>query len=164
MQKNKLILQNGAGFTLLELLVVIAIIGILASVILIAVGTARVKARDAKRAGDMRQMVTALDQYYIQNGTYPTGTLAVDPNGGLLSDPATLDSVVEALIPNYLPFIPQAPIPADESCENASGRGGNNYWYEADITGSTYTMTFCLGKNTESWQAGTRFMTPSGVQ
>ncbi len=60
------------GFTLIELLVVIAIIGLLSSVVIASLNTARAKGRDAKRLSDVRQTKTALELYFDQNGFYPT--------------------------------------------------------------------------------------------
>ncbi len=64
------------GFTLIELLVVIAIIGILSSVVLASLNTARLKSRDARRISDIKQLQIALVLYADSNaGAYPT-TLA----------------------------------------------------------------------------------------
>lgn len=60
------------GFTLIELLVVIAIIGILASIVVVSLSSARGKARDARRVSDVRSVQKALEFYYNANAEYPT--------------------------------------------------------------------------------------------
>ncbi|MBU1289742.1 type II secretion system GspH family protein [Patescibacteria group bacterium] len=67
-------LKNKKGFTLIELLVVIAIIGILASIVLVSINSARKKSRDATRLSDMRQIILGLNLYYDSNGVYPGNT------------------------------------------------------------------------------------------
>lgn len=64
--------KNKKGFTLIELLVVIAIIGILASVVLASLNSARKKSRDARRVADIKQLQLALEMYFDVNSAYPT--------------------------------------------------------------------------------------------
>ncbi|OGG53489.1 hypothetical protein A3H16_01780 [Candidatus Kaiserbacteria bacterium RIFCSPLOWO2_12_FULL_53_8] len=59
------------GFTLIELLVVIAIIGILSSIVLASLNSARKKGRDARRISDIKQMQLALELSYDAAATYP---------------------------------------------------------------------------------------------
>ncbi len=63
--------QNTKGFTLIELLVVIAIIGVLATIVLSSLRSARTKAMDAKRASAIKQIQNALEMYNIDHGGYP---------------------------------------------------------------------------------------------
>ena len=65
--------QGNKGFTLIELLVVIAIIGILSSIVLVSLTTARSKARDSRRIVDLKTIQLALAEYYSDNLKYPTG-------------------------------------------------------------------------------------------
>lgn len=66
------------GFTLIELLVVIAIIGVLATIVISSLGSARKKAKDAKTITEVRTLKTALELYYIDHNAYPLIPIA-DP-------------------------------------------------------------------------------------
>ncbi len=56
--------MNKKGFTLIELLVVVAIIGLLSTLAVVALSTAREKTRDSKRLSDLRNIQTALELHY----------------------------------------------------------------------------------------------------
>lgn len=72
------------GFTLIELLVVIAIIGILSSVVLASLNTARDKGTDAKIQSEIRSIQVNAEIYYDNNGnSYGT---AADCNTGIFAN------------------------------------------------------------------------------
>jgi len=73
------------GFTLIELLVVIAIIGLLSTMAVVSLNSARAKARDAKRLNDVKQMANILS---IQ-ATEGTGKVALE---GCTADGANVTS------------------------------------------------------------------------
>lgn len=65
-------LQRKKGFTLIELLIVFVIMSLLTGLGIGAFMTSRLRARDAKRKGDLENIVRALELYYNDYGAYPT--------------------------------------------------------------------------------------------
>ena len=137
---TKLRNKEQKGFTLIELLVVIAIIGLLASVVLLALNSARQKSRDAKRLADVRQIASALELYFNDNSTYP-GAMA-------------------SLTPTYMTSLPTYPGPTDTPCV----AGNATYAYTQLTSGSTYQLVFCVSATTGGLGAGTHTLSQGGIQ
>lgn len=114
-----MITRNQRGFTLIELLVVIAIIGILSSVVLASLNSARTKARDARRVADIKQIQVALELYFDANSEYPDAlaALASDYIAAVPTDPSsTAGSIVNYPYDNYTNSSRGACVTATGSC------------------------------------------------
>ena len=119
MTKNK-----QKGFTLIELLVVIAIIGVLSSVVLASLNTARQKSRDATRIATLKQIQLALELYYDENRAYP----------------AVLD-VASLVTPGYISTIPKDPLNSGVYVYSYAGldTGCSSYHLSATLESGTHS-------------------------
>ena len=146
--------QNQKGFTLIELLVVIAIIGLLSTLSIVALNSARAKSRDARRMADIANIRNALEMYYSDNNAYPASPTVVQ--GGSIVGSST-----------YMAIIPSAPTPFDNNTGAACTTANNTYTYTGTVlngvTNGSYTLTYCLGGKTGTAKAGVNTSTPSGI-
>lgn len=108
-------IDSKKGFTLIELLVVIAIIGILASVVLASLNSARGKARDAKRMADLKQIQIALELFRSDNGAYPNTGSVWWGNCSTFGSYGTTGSggYIPNLAPTYITTLPLDPKPIE---------------------------------------------------
>lgn len=155
------------GFTLVELLVVIAIIGLLSTVAVVSLNSARTKSRDAKRVADIKQIQTALELFFNDNTRYPqednaaaigTGAKTVLTTSGFVAGGAT----------TYMGLIPRDPsfttAAAVVTCPAATA-GVCDYTYEADgATATTYKLNFYLEGTTAGLDKGLKCATQDGIK
>ncbi len=140
--------MNKRGFTLIELLVVIAIIGLLSTLSVVALGSAREKARDSKRLSDIKQVQTALELYYTDNGSYPTGTALTLGSDASACLNAASGFTATACTDAYMGLVPADP-------------GDGTYVYNSD--GTTYTIVTSLEGAAGGLDAGSITASPSGI-
>jgi prepilin-type N-terminal cleavage/methylation domain-containing protein len=152
MARSIIIQQNKRGFTLIELLVVIAIIGLLSTMSVLALNQARARARDAKRLSDVKQIQTALELYYNEEGQYPVATL-VDPGDVISSSAGNI----------YLASVPTPPTPVDgNTCPTLQPK--YTYTKTAGGTGGSYTINYCLGATINTVTGNTlQTASPAGI-
>ena len=120
--------HRSAGFTLIELLVVIAIIGLLASIVLVSLNSARAKARDVRRMSNLKQLQLVLEMYFDSNNAYPStggSYWGVCVNGGS-RDTSGANAYIPGVTPDYISVLPVDPL------DNRTGWSG--YHYRSDST------------------------------
>lgn len=117
--------RNQKGFTLIELLIVVAIIGLLATLAIVSLNTARQKANDTKRVADLKSMQTALELYWNGEGGGAYPDLDVSGTSEDWTD-------FETDLSTYLPALPTDPT------------SGGEYHYYFTAGGTEYVLMSTL--------------------
>lgn len=140
------------GFTLLEILIVVAVFGLLATLAVLSLNSARASLRDAQRLSDVSVLRAGLSQYWLEKATYPvsdgvelglpgSNTDILSTNGFVSRDDATT--------PIYLQRVPVGP------------RGGEYYRYRGDANG--FSIRFVTETETDLGPANVYYAHASGI-
>ncbi len=141
------------GFTLVELLVVIAIIGVLSTVVLASLSTARTKGSDAAIQSDLQTIQTQAELFYYSHGnSYGTQNFvsgsasSCNAAGSMFADPTIARALANA--------------------DSANGAGND---VDCEANGSSYTVAaefstgagyFCVDSSGSATIHGTAMIQP----
>lgn len=107
------------GFTLIEIMVVILILGLLATIVVQSLRGSVDKAKRTKAEADISSLKTALDRYYLDNGSYPTTDQGLQ---ALISAPTSGQIPTNYEQGGYIERVPPDP-------------WGHGYFYQSDGNG-----------------------------
>jgi prepilin-type N-terminal cleavage/methylation domain-containing protein len=122
--------KRSAGFTIVEMLIVIVVVAILTSLIGVAAGDSRKRARDTERVTDIDTLYSRLEEFRNDYGGYPnTFTASTFPslNPEVLKDPSGQSIVINSPVANQF---------AAQAVANPTA-GGASYIYTPYPTGCT---------------------------
>jgi type IV pilus assembly protein PilA len=138
--------RDDEGFTLIELLVVVVIIGVLVAIAVPVYLNYRQGAADKSAQSDVRGAISAVEQYYTDNGNkYPPASLTGDNTAGAtpsfdvgaqkvtLSDKTKMGLVVAS-----------ATATSYKLCATNSGGSGKWYVYDSSVGGSVKASATAL--------------------
>ena len=128
-------LRGERGFTLIELLIVVAIIAILAAILIPNFLRARAQAQISASKGNMKNLATALESYFVDRGSYP--------------------GAVASLSPNYLRAVPNDPCTATAYGFTTTGAPPSDY---------RISITFPAGNQCNSIIPGLSYTPGGGLQ
>jgi prepilin-type N-terminal cleavage/methylation domain-containing protein len=135
----KTVKSNIRGFTLIELLVVIAIIGLLSSIVLVSLNSARKKGADARIISDVEQIRTTLESDFngssypdLASNNFNPGSIGSSTISQLLTDAVANGGTVKVV---------------------TNGATATAYAIFGDLTSQGANTYFCLASNGTTQQA-----------
>jgi len=138
------------GFTILEALIVIAVFGLLATLAVLSLNSARASLRDAQRLSDVSTIRAGLSQYWLEKADYPTADSVMVGSAGAnkLSSAGFVDQSDQAT-PVYI--------------ENLSGGPKSGEYYRYHGSASGYSLRFQTETKTDLGAANVYYAHASGI-
>lgn len=124
--------------------------------------TPSAESNDSKRVADIKQIQTALELYYADNGKYPSES-STDLGSipfAMFCDTGWEKRSTECGSINYMTNVPRAPFPPDGICTDAE----NNYTYTQTRGGEDYALTYCISTEIIDISPGKHTATSRGIQ
>jgi len=133
--------NNPHGFTLIELLIVIAIIGVLVTIVVVAIDPVKVinDSNDTKARAELNQVRTSLQLYFNENNSYPpAASWIADLENGYIRKVPTIPAITYGENgTNYDAWIAVNNSGSEETDSHSkctsdgnetTGGGSTNYW------------------------------------
>jgi type II secretory pathway pseudopilin PulG len=131
------------------------VIAILAAVTIVAYNSVQARARDSQRQHDIKTIAKALEEYYIDNGKYPSGscTTGCTINGGWSdTNDTSWANLAAQLVPTYISALPSDPNPTTGGSPLGPTRYGYAYFsnYSGPYCGTATNQMYLLVYGLES--------------
>jgi len=141
--------KDDEGFTLIELLVVVVIIGVLVAIAVPVYLNYRQGAADKSAQSDVRGAVSAIEQWYTDNGNkYPTGPIANQQASFSLDTPASATKHItlsDNTTMSYVTTTVSGTAGSYKICATNSGGTGKVYLYDSAAGGSVKAANIQIG-------------------
>jgi type II secretory pathway pseudopilin PulG len=138
------------AFTVLEALIVVAVFGLLATLAVLSLNSARASLRDAQRLSDVSTIRAGLSQYWLEKATYPEAEdVLIGATGANRLSSAGFVDQTDSTSPVYIEFLSGGP------------RSGESYRYRGGSSG--YSVRFQTETRTDLGPPNVYFVHASGI-